>query len=346
MRSNVHKRCDCPSRSQAKCSHGWHFAWQHKGKHHRLSLDKHCDRHVDSKTEASELASELRKQIRAGKFGAPIAVNDMTVQQLSDVYCDRYVKVTRPLSADDFTSGLRVVCNTVLPRPTGGTLAFGQWVLSDVVTDTIERFREARMKKGTKSGGTNRSLSRVRALFNWGIRTGYLEKTPFMRGTQAVIKLATEHPRTRRLQPGEREALLNACGPYLRALVEAALATGMRRGELLSLTWSQVSGLTVTVRDGETIYTWAPKSEIVLPWSKTKTRRDRRIPIAARLRSILSNAPLRSNGYPSRGYGVCVRQRDRTTHRDYQTQLDARGVEDGRYQADLYGHDESVARIT
>ncbi|WP_263486537.1 tyrosine-type recombinase/integrase [Mesorhizobium sp. ESP6-5] len=49
--------------------------------------------------------------------------------------------------------------------------------------------------------------------------------------------------RSRRLMPGEFEAILRECdrGPkYLRPLVLLALETGMRRGELLSLTWSNV----------------------------------------------------------------------------------------------------------
>jgi integrase len=37
--------------------------------------------------------------------------------------------------------------------------------------------------------------------------------------------------------------LLAACSPHLRSIVECALETGMRRGEILSLQWRQVEGM-------------------------------------------------------------------------------------------------------
>ena len=59
----------------------------------------------------------------------------------------------------------------------------------------------------------------------------------------------------------------------LRPLVEAALETGCRRGELLGLQWYQVQ--------------LEPRAEIWLPASKTKTGKARRVPISTRLKSIL-----------------------------------------------------------
>ena len=57
-----------------------------------------------------------------------------------------------------------------------------------------------------------------------------------------VVKLAMEMEteRTRRLEPGEEDALLAHAGPRLRGLIVAALSTGCRLGELLTLTWGQV----------------------------------------------------------------------------------------------------------
>jgi integrase len=142
-----------------------------------------------------------------------------------------------------------------------------------VTTDTIEQFRAARRPAGLVA--TNRSLAALRACFNWAIRVGYLERTPFKRGTETVVKLSRELPRRRRLEAGEADRLLQACGPTLRPVVEAALETGCRKGELLSLQWHQVR------------LTPPPKRELVLPAQKTKTKRDRRIPISSRLQAIL-----------------------------------------------------------
>jgi integrase len=46
------------------------------------------------------------------------------------------------------------------------------------------------------------------------------------------------------LQAGEEERLLTACGqagtPWLKPMVQLALETGMRQGELLALTWDHI----------------------------------------------------------------------------------------------------------
>ena len=149
-------------------------------------------RHVDSKTDAEREATTIKGDIRAGRFGQPAARDGMTLRQLADTYLERYVAVTHPDTANDFRSGLSVICGTDLPRPTGGAVPFGGWGLADIVTDTIERYREARRATGTGVGGTNRSVSRLRALYNWAVRVGYVEATPFKRGTEPVIKLARD----------------------------------------------------------------------------------------------------------------------------------------------------------
>jgi integrase len=88
--------------------------------------------------------------------------------------------------------------------------------------------------------------------------------------------MARPQPRTRRLQPGEEERLMAAAGVHLRHLITAALDTGCRRGELLSLQWLHVA----MNEDGE------PKA-LVLPAHMTKTDRGRSVPISPRLRAIL-----------------------------------------------------------
>jgi integrase len=70
--------------------------------------------------------------------------------------------------------------------------------------------------------------------------------------------------------------------------------TGMRKGEILSLQWSQIEGIKIE----KSKVSWTPKAEIVLPWAKTKTRRDRRIPISTRLKAILEMRRLDPAGAP------------------------------------------------
>ena len=96
--------------------------------------------------------------------------------------------------------------------------------------------------------------------------------------------------REEQLRPGEGDRLLAACNPHLRALVEAAIETGCRKGELLSLQWWQVR--------------FEPKAEIFLPAVKTKTKKDRRVPISSRLRPILEMRATDADGnaHPAESY--------------------------------------------
>jgi integrase len=80
----------------------------------------------------------------------------------------------------------------------------------------------------------------------------------------------------RRLQPGEDERLTAAAAPHLRALIVAALSTGCRVGELLTLQWADVQ------IDEQGRFRW-----FVLQGSKTKTKETRAVPIGQRLGAVL-----------------------------------------------------------
>jgi len=140
---------------------------------------------------------------------------------------------------------------------------FGEWRAEDITREMIESFRRQR-----PTVAANRDLAILRASFNWAVLGGLLPSTPFKVGTVSAVKLAREESRTRRLQPGEEERLLLAAGG-LRDLIVAALETGCRLGELLSLQWEQVRG------------------DLFLPAGKTKAKKPRRVPISTVLQAVL-----------------------------------------------------------
>ena len=322
----LEKICGCKRQNWSECRHAWHFAFMWQGKKYRFSLDKHLGRRIDSKTKADAEAENLRNKIRKGEFGQPAPNAEMTVRQLADVYLERYVanKYKRKdgkktVREQAFESALRVICETPVALPTGGTLPFGRWRVVDVVPDSVERFREARYRAGTGPTGTNRYLGQIRATWAWGIRSGYAMTTPFKINGEVAVKLEKERKRTRRLLDGEEDRLLSICGPHLRAVVEAALATGMRRGEILNLQWRDIHGMRI---DGEEIE-WLPKAEILLPADKTKTKQDRRIPISARLKAVLEMRRFDPNGDPHEAdsyvFGTEVGTRIRDVGRAWET---------------------------
>ena len=267
------KICDCARKNWSQCEHAWHFAFQWKKTKHRFSLGSQ----IDSKSAAEDEAATIRKQIKKGTYGKPTPKAEMTVRQLADEYLERYVKVKRPARVVPFTNALAVICRTEVHHPTRGGLALGDWPLADVVRDSVDRFREVR-RPGT---GTNRYLGYLRALWGWGLGANHITTSPFKQNGQVVIKLDKEHARSRRLADGEEAKLLAASGPHLQAVIIAAVETGMRRGEILSLQWEQVQGIDVKGK-------WLPGASIFLPHAKTKTTEDRWVPISTRLKGILN----------------------------------------------------------
>jgi integrase len=290
---SVYKICNC--RDQVKCRHPWWFSVKHRGgPQMRKSLDVVLEKHIDSKTVAEVEAERLRigmvddtltartRELLGLPASTKPALPTLTIGQLLKVFAERHVARSATVERQGYQIG--IVIRTVLPRPTGGSAALGEWLTSDVTADTLERLREARVVRDVHTRATgsnrvggvvaaNRDLRLLRAAFNWAIRTGYTERTPFKRGTVSAVTLTREAARSRRLQSGEEERLLPACNAHLRAIVEAALETGCRKGELLGLQWSQVQ--------------FVPRPELWLPADKTKTGKARRVPISTRLRPIL-----------------------------------------------------------
>jgi integrase len=270
----LRKLCDCARSTWPKCRHPWHLNYTFKGTVYRLSLDRDLGRHVDSKTEAEREAERIRGAIRAGTFRADVpALERLTLGALLDLYRDRYLAVHRPGRAGADARQIRVISVTPVPVPAGEDRPFSAWFMADITADTLERFREVRLARGGGRIAVNRNLSLLRAVFNWAVRVGYLQQTAFKRNTETIVRLTRELPRSRRLEDDEERTLLAVCGRHLHDLVLAAVETGCRRGELLSLRWDQVRG--------------DPIREITLPACKTKTKKDRTIPVSTRLRAVL-----------------------------------------------------------
>ena len=95
-------------------------------------------------------------------------------------------------------------------------------------------------------------------MLNKAVEWGLLETSSFKKGKRLMFK--ENNQRLRFLSGNEINALLVACNEHLRPIVEIALHTGMRRGELLSLKWEQI-------RNG------------LIYLTETKTGKARQIPI-------------------------------------------------------------------
>lgn len=112
---------------------------------------------------------------------------------------------------------------------------FKRMVLKDITPRLIEDYK--RKRKQEVSGTTvNRELSCLKHMLNMAIDEGIIVQNPVKK-----VRFFPENNTIERiLTPSEKERLIAESKGYLRVFIIIALNTGMRKGEILSLKWSQV----------------------------------------------------------------------------------------------------------
>lgn len=238
------------------------------GKRHDLTR-RATDR-KDARKIIKELLTGLEKRGEQS-----IQVDRTTFRSLADAYSQAKVKPAE-YRGERKTSGLRslacvrIFINALLDH-------FGSMKLRSITPAEIEKFKQKRLSDKTQHGtertiaSVNRELEVLRAMLRYAVNEGWLDKSPFERASTTLISKADEVKRTRTLSPDEEQRLLAVCvgkREHLRPLVIAAVDTGMRRGELLLLTWSDIDFVsrTITVRA-----------------MNTKTLKSRVVPMSTRL---------------------------------------------------------------
>jgi integrase len=122
---------------------------------------------------------------------------------------------------------------------------FGNRRLSDITFLDLETYRNRRKATPTRAGKprtdatVNRQMSTLRHMLNKAVEWGMLGACPFEKGKRLMFK--ENNQRLRFLSEEEITRILDACSPHLKPIVEVAIHTGMRRGELLSLKWEQIN---------------------------------------------------------------------------------------------------------
>ncbi len=123
---------------------------------------------------------------------------------------------------------------------------FGDRKLHHVTPKTIVAFKNKRYADDVTPATINRELAVLKKAFNLACREWeWTQDNPVCR----VSMEREQNTRDRWLTEDEEQRLLVAAAPWVRELIIFAINTGMRRGEILALTWAgvDISRRTVTV---------------------------------------------------------------------------------------------------
>jgi len=161
-----------------------------------------------------------------------------------------------------------------------------------ITRSLAEEFRRQRhAEKPIKEATVNRDLSVLRHIFYWAVDEQFLAANPLAR-----LKMARER-RTRRqvLSVAEEQLLLVTAKEHLRAMIIAALDTGMRRGEITSQRWEDVD---------------FARKVLFVTRSKTPEGESREIPLTDRLHeNLLKHRKAEGNIFGFRGQSVrCIKR--------------------------------------
>jgi integrase len=127
------------------------------------------------------------------------------------------------------------------------TLKFGTVKVLDFGVIEGRAARELLMP-GRAAGTVDRYIAAERAAWNWGRAAGLVPKD---RSWPPRLMLTEPEARTRYLSDDELKAVLTEAqkhSPVMLAAVTVALATGVRQGEMLRLTWADVDFDRSTIR--------------------------------------------------------------------------------------------------
>lgn len=210
----------------------------------------------NSKSASKALAALLRE---IEDFGLkPLDSANMTFAELCDFFEKHYLKPAEYIG-DRKVSGVRSIV-PALAAVTALREYFGSRPIREITYSEIRTYKTVRLKTPTRHGtqrsiaSVNRELSKLRRLMNLAMQEQWVQRNPFSNG-ECLISAADETHRERILSFAEEMRLINAIKTHpkrshLNGILLIALDCALRRGEILTLSWSDIDleRRTITVR--------------------------------------------------------------------------------------------------
>jgi len=233
----------------------WYIRYKFNGRDVREAIGP-------SKREAELVLAKKKAEIREGRFFNVCKADRVSFRELAD----RYAKEHAALHKAESTNASDRYRLTLLVKE------FGERRLKQIDSGTVNTFITRLRIEGRSPATVNRIRSLLSHVFTKGIHWGLCSSNP----VRLVKALRENNRRVRYLMPDEVARLLAECPDWLRVVVLAAVHTGMRKEELLSLTWEQIN----------------PR-ERTIHLTRTKNGRTRTLPMSDELWRTLSALPRR-----------------------------------------------------
>ncbi|MBE0448812.1 MAG: site-specific integrase [Actinobacteria bacterium] len=172
--------------------------------------------------DAEALLNERQRQVRLGEL---IRTEDVTFKEFAEKWIATHRSKIRERTLISYEGHLK----KAIPF-------FGRHKLRQITPELIEEFISSLAKEGLSPASQGTYLRTLKVLFNRAVEWNYINRSPaqFVRPPRKVKREIDF------LTPEEIAALIDAALPEHRALIMTACLTGMRRGELLGLQWSDV----------------------------------------------------------------------------------------------------------
>ena len=208
-----------------KRGHTWWMSFMYHGQQVRRSTG------TADKRLAEAILGKVKVQMVEGRFFDKPTVQQRTLTELLDRYTSEHA-ARRANARRERTSVKNL--KAFFENPT----------LDQLTPKRIVAYKNQRYTDGVKPATINRELATLKKAFNLARREWeWCDDNPVSR-----VSMEQEHnTRDRWLTVDEEQRLLKAAAPWLRELITFALHTGMRRGEILGLTWAGVDVFRRTV---------------------------------------------------------------------------------------------------
>jgi len=189
-----------------------------------------------SKKQALQVLNKRLIQVAENKFFDIKKDEKITFSDFAPIYMELYAKPNKKSWAQADNN----ILNRLLPP-------FGKKYLYEITPLMIERYKEERLKTVCKAT-INRELACMKVMYSKAVEWGKAAENP----VKKVKLFRDNNQRVRFLTKDEIQTLLDNCSPKLRAIVEVALNTGMRKGEIQRLRWDDVDYLNEVITLNET----------------------------------------------------------------------------------------------